>query len=93
MDKLGDLRGRVAQGHRERLDMKRGIVWRWNPAKGTGVVRTDPGTLVWFHISALDDGTADIGMPVDIEVDPTPQGSFSCRAFHVTRSIPASWHN
>ncbi len=73
--------------------MKRGIVWRWNPAKGTGVVRTDPGTLVWFHISALDDGTADIGMPVDIEVDPTPQGSFSCRAFHVTRSIPASWHN
>ncbi|WP_228002157.1 hypothetical protein [Nocardia australiensis] len=74
--------------------LDRGSVWRWNPDRATGVIETTSGTLVWFHYSAFDDETFDtitIDMPVDVDIDHTPQGDFTCRASRIRRSLPSSW--
>lgn len=75
----------------------RGIIWRWSPTKGTGVIRiNDTGTLVWFHLSAFDTAEfTDIatGLPVDLDIDHTPQGDFSCRAARIRLSLPLSWQS
>ncbi|GGK64850.1 hypothetical protein [Nocardia camponoti] len=66
--------------------MEAATVARWKPAKGTGVLRTDEGRDVWFHVTDLDGlRYADIhkGLRVDVVIDETPQDSFSCRAEHV----------
>ncbi|MBF6463755.1 hypothetical protein IU427_00995 [Nocardia beijingensis] len=46
-------------------------------------------TLVWFH---LPDARGDLnittiaeGLPVDVEIEPIPQGEFTCRAKSVHR--------
>lgn len=68
-------------------------VYRWKPTNGTGVIKTDDGTYVWFHVSDLDGlRYADVyeGLPVDVVIDWTPQDKFSCRAEHVRPSSPLS---
>ncbi|MFC3964214.1 cold-shock protein [Nocardia jiangsuensis] len=75
--------------------MDRGTIHRWNPATGTGVIRIGE-TLVWFHFSAFDNASVtDIaeGLPVDVDVDHTSQGEFSCRAARIRLSSPASWQS
>lgn len=67
-----------------------GTVWRWKPRNGTGVIRTDDGTLVWFHLSAVPDEsvtTIQVGMPVQAEIEHIQQGEFECRAVSVRRII------
>ncbi|MFD6394859.1 hypothetical protein [Nocardia sp. NPDC060259] len=67
-------------------------VYRWKPTNGTGVIKTDDGTYVWFHVSDLDGlRHADVheSLPVDVVIDWTPQGKFECRAQHVR---PSSSH-
>ncbi len=76
--------------------MDRGIIWRWNPNKGTGVIQLADESLVWFHFSAFDNASVtDIaeGLPVDVAIDHTPQGDFSCRASRIRLSSPASWQS
>jgi cold shock CspA family protein len=73
-----------------------GTVWRWKPRNGTGVIELADGTLAWFHFSAFDDETVlsvTEGMPVDVDVDHTPQGDFTCRAARIIRSLPSSWQH
>lgn len=68
-------------------------VWRWKPTNGTGVLLTDDGLHVWFHVSDLDGlHHADVreGLPVDVVIDWTPQDKYSCRAAHVRPSSPLS---
>ncbi|WP_327112128.1 hypothetical protein OHB12_27770 [Nocardia sp. NBC_01730] len=71
--------------------METGTVWRWKPRNGTGVIKLDDvdSTLVWFHLSDargdLDIATIAEGLPVDVEVEPIPQGEFKCRAKSVHR--------
>ena len=72
----------------------RGTIWRWSPDKGTGVIRTSDDTLVWFHFSAFDNanfGNITTDIPVDVDIDPTPQGDFECRATRIRLSSPVSW--
>ncbi|MFE3441899.1 hypothetical protein ACFXNW_02590 [Nocardia sp. NPDC059180] len=60
-----------------------GIIWRWKPRNGTGVVKTDDGTLVWFHLSAVHGesiSTIAEGMPVDVDIDDVRQGEYEYRA-------------
>ncbi|MEV0080932.1 hypothetical protein AB0H58_31355 [Nocardia neocaledoniensis] len=67
-------------------------VYRWKPSNGTGVLRTDDGTFVWFHVTDLDGlRHADVyeGLPVEVVIDPTPQDKYECRAEHVR---PSSSH-
>jgi len=74
----------------------RGTIWRWSPTKGTGVIRSDSGELVWFHFSAFDNaafGDVAEGLPVDVDIDHTPQGDFQCRASRICLSSPASWQS
>lgn len=71
-------------------DVTVGTVWRWKPRNGTGVIQLADGTLAWFHFSAFDDETVPSvteGMPVDVDVDHTPQGDFTCRAARIRRSL------
>ncbi|MFE7796990.1 cold-shock protein [Nocardia sp. NPDC057440] len=73
-----------------------GTIWRWNPAKGTGVIKLPDETLVWFHLSAFDNAEFnDIaeGVPVDVDIDHTPQGEFLCRASRIQLSLPVSWQS
>ncbi|MEV4129518.1 hypothetical protein [Nocardia sp. NPDC049707] len=71
--------------------METGTVWRWKPRNGTGVIKLDDAdnTLVWFHLSDargdLDITTIAEGLPVDIDVEPIPQGEYACRAKSVHR--------
>lgn len=68
-------------------------VWRWKPTNGTGVLLTEDGTHVWFHVSDLDGlKHRDVheGLSVDVVIDWTPQDKFSCRAAHVRPSSPLS---
>lgn len=68
-------------------------VWRWKATNGTGVLLIDDGTYCWFHVSNLDGlRYADVreGLPVDVVIDWTPQGKFTCRAEHVR---PFSQHS
>lgn len=68
-------------------------VWRWKPTNGTGVLLTDDGLHVWFHVSDLDGlKHRDVheGLPVDVVIDWTPQEKYSCRAAHVRPSSPLS---
>jgi cold shock CspA family protein len=76
--------------------VERGTICRWSPYKGTGVIQTCDGTLAWFHLSAFDDETLmsiTEGMPVDVDIDHTPQGDFTCRAARIQRSSPSAWQN
>ena len=78
------------------MSTARGTIWRWSPDRGTGVIRTTDETLVWFHISAIDDipfGSITTNLPVDVDIDPTPQGDFQCRASRIRRSLPQSWQS
>lgn len=75
--------------------MTRGTIWRWNSRNGTGSIKTDH-ELVWFHFSAFDNAEiSDIaeGLPVDVDIDHTPQGKYTCRASHIRLSLPASWQS
>lgn len=75
---------------------ERGTIWRWNPRNGTGVIRLDTGTLVWFHFSAFDNATlGDVTttIPVDVDIDHTPQGEYTCRASRIRLSSPVSWQS
>lgn len=48
-------------------------VWRWKPTNGTGVLLTEDGTHVWFHVSDLDGlKHRDVheGLPVDVVMQP-----------------------
>ncbi|MGW4713659.1 hypothetical protein [Nocardia sp. NPDC004260] len=71
--------------------MDSGTVWRWKPRNGTGVIELDDTnhTLVWFHVSAvcgdLNITTIAEGLSVYVEIEPTPQGGFACRATSVHR--------
>ncbi|BDT84437.1 hypothetical protein FMUAM8_02010 [Nocardia cyriacigeorgica] len=65
-----------------------GIIWRWKPRNGTGVVKTDDGRLAWFHLSAVHGesiNTIAEGMPVDVDIDDVPQGEYEFRAKSVRR--------
>ncbi|MBF6298859.1 hypothetical protein IU459_15090 [Nocardia amamiensis] len=46
-------------------------------------------TLVWFHLSDargdLDIATIAEGLPVEVEIEPIPQGEYTCRAKSVHR--------
>lgn len=89
-------RGRAGDHRGRGVELDRGVIWRWSPDRGTGVIRTTDDTLVWFHISAFDDiAFSDIvpNLPVDLDIDPTPQGDFQCRASRIRRSLPQSWQS
>jgi cold shock CspA family protein len=76
--------------------MNRGTIWRWNPRTGTGVIAlvdTIP-ELAWFHFSAFDDASfpeVSVGLPVEVDVDHTPQEDFACRAWRIRLALPSSW--
>lgn len=75
--------------------MEAATVYRWKPTNGTGVLKTDSGRYVWFHVGDLD-GLAyrDVheGLNVDVVIDETPQDKFECRAAHVRPSSQFSPH-
>lgn len=77
--------------------MTRGTIWRWNPRNGTGVIALrDSSELAWFHFSSFDDAPLSqvaAGLPVEVDLDRTPQGEFACRASRIRLSLPASWQS
>lgn len=59
--------------HREEMPVVPAKVWRWKPTNGTGVLLTEDGTYVWFHVSDLDGlKHRDVheGLPVDVVMQP-----------------------
>jgi cold shock CspA family protein len=49
-----------------------GIVTEFDQDKGWGTVRADDGTDVWFHCTAIADGTRtiEVGTAVEFEIVP-----------------------